>query len=32
MKVTDRNGNEITSAQVGDQLLLRFEILDEHSK
>jgi len=32
MKVTDTDGNEITSARVGDQLLLRFEILDEQSK
>ena len=28
---SDRNGNDITSAQVGDHLALRFEILDRQT-
>jgi len=31
MSITDRNGNGISSAQVGDALALRFEIVDKSS-
>ena len=31
MMITDRSGNDITAAQVGDPLALRFEIIDENS-
>ncbi|XP_042903119.1 uncharacterized protein [Parasteatoda tepidariorum] len=31
MMITDRSGNDITAAQVGDALALRFEIIDENS-
>lgn len=31
MMITDRTGNDITAAQVGDALALRFEIIDENS-
>ena len=32
MSVTDRNGNPIKTAQVGDSLTLRVEITDKNSK
>lgn len=32
MKITDKDGNDITTAQVGDPLNLRLEITDESSK
>lgn len=32
MRITDRDGNDIKSAEVGDQLSLRFEIPDYSSK
>lgn len=32
MKITDRNGNDITTAQVGDPLSLRFEFADKNSE
>ena len=32
MSITDRNGNGIQAAQVGDPLSLRFEILEKSSK
>lgn len=31
MKITDRNGNDISTAQVGDALSLRFEFVDKNS-
>ena len=31
LRVTDRNGGDISSAQVGDPLALRFEILEDNS-
>ncbi|GIY17275.1 uncharacterized protein CEXT_557511 [Caerostris extrusa] len=31
MMITDRSGNDITAAQVGDALALRFEIIDPNS-
>lgn len=31
MKITDRSGSDIVSAQVGDPLMLRFEILETSS-
>lgn len=32
MRITDRNGNNIQSAQVGDALMIRFEILETSSE
>jgi hypothetical protein len=32
MKITDRSGSDIVSAQVGDPLMLRFEIMETSSK
>ena len=32
MRITDRDGNDIRSAEVGDYLSLRFEIPDISSK
>ena len=31
MKITDRNGNDISAAQVGDALSLRFEFVDKNT-
>lgn len=31
MKITDRNGNAISSAQVGDALSLKFEFVDKNT-
>lgn len=32
MKITDRSGSNIVSAQVGDPLMIRFEIADATSE
>ncbi len=32
MKITDRGGSDISSAQVGDPLLLRFSIVEKSSE
>jgi hypothetical protein len=32
MKITDRSGSDISSAQVGDPLLLRFSIVEKSSE
>lgn len=31
MKITDRNGNDISTAQVGDALSLKFEFVDKNT-
>ncbi|XP_067124727.1 uncharacterized protein [Centruroides vittatus] len=31
MRITDRQGNDVLTAQVGEPLALRFEIIDSHS-